>query len=79
MLNKLATFIQTKLSFSNFGQVTLRKSSKKMVKQNLMINVSIRRSRYLSLSHFLMFVPSPGVSDNLYVFFLTNSCQEDFI
>ena len=59
MLSKLATFIQAKLSFSYFRQVNLRKSSKKMVKQNPMINIGLKKSRYVccqSLYHSLSFV-----------------------
>ena len=59
MLSKLAMFIQAKLSFSYFRQVNLRKSSKKMVKQNLMINIGLKRSRYFccqSLYHSLSFI-----------------------
>ena len=48
MLSKLATFIQAKLSFSHIRQVNLRKSLQKMVKQNPMINIGLKRSRYLS-------------------------------
>ena len=48
MLSKLATFIQAKLSFSYIRQVNLTKSLKKMVKQNPMINIGLKRSRYLS-------------------------------
>ena len=48
MLSKLATFIQAKLSFSYIRQVNLTKSLQKMVKQNPMINIGLKRSRYLS-------------------------------
>ena len=47
MLSKLATFIQAKLSFSYFRQGNLRKSSKKLVKQNPMINIGLKTSPYL--------------------------------
>ena len=59
MLSKLATFIQAKLCFSYFRQVNLRKSSKKMVKKNPMINIGLKRPRYLccqSLYHTLLLV-----------------------
>ena len=47
MLSKLSTFMQGKLSFSYFRQVNLRKSFQKMVKQNPMINIGLKMSRYL--------------------------------
>ena len=59
MLSKSATFIQAKLCFSYFRQVNFRKSSQKMVKQNPMINIGLKRLQYLccqSLYHSLSLV-----------------------
>lgn len=69
VFSKLANFIQAKLFFSNVGQVTLRKSIQKILKQNAMINIVSKRSRYLSPPHFLMFVSFPKIGSNLYGFF----------
>ena len=71
MLSKLTTSIQTKLSFSNFGQENLKKYSQKMAKQNPMINIVLKRPRYLSPPHFLMFASFRRFSGDQQVFFLT--------
>ena len=44
-----------------------------MVKQNPVITIGFKRTRYLSPPHFLMFVPFPWSIGDLHVFFLTNS------
>lgn len=44
-----------------------------MVKQNPMLNLGLKSSRYLSPPHFLMTLLFPRIRDDLHVYFLTNS------